>query len=53
MAEIARARRLGAPLSLLLADLNEFKEINDLHGHLAGDHCLRQVAAAFRDEQTT
>jgi diguanylate cyclase (GGDEF)-like protein len=49
-AEIARARRLGAPLSLLLADLNEFKEINDRHGHLAGDHCLRQVAAAFRDE---
>jgi diguanylate cyclase (GGDEF)-like protein len=49
-AEIARARRLDAPLSLLLADLNEFKEINDVHGHLEGDHCLRQVAATFRDE---
>jgi diguanylate cyclase (GGDEF)-like protein len=48
--EIARARRLDAPLSLLLADLNEFKQINDVHGHLAGDHCLRQVAVAFRDE---
>jgi diguanylate cyclase (GGDEF)-like protein len=48
--EIARSRRLGTPLSLLLADLNGFKEINDRHGHLAGDHCLRQVAATFRDE---
>jgi diguanylate cyclase (GGDEF)-like protein len=48
--EIARSRRLGRPLSLLLADLNGFKEINDRHGHLAGDHCLRQVAATFRDE---
>jgi diguanylate cyclase (GGDEF)-like protein len=48
--EIARARRLGSPLSLLLADLNEFKEINDLHGHLAGDDCLRNVAGVFRDE---
>ncbi|HEY7632345.1 MAG TPA: GGDEF domain-containing protein, partial [Thermoleophilaceae bacterium] len=50
IAEIARARRVGAPLSLLLADLNDFKEINDAHGHLAGDDCLRQVAATFRDE---
>lgn len=49
-AEIARARRLGSPLSLLLADLNQFKPINDRHGHLAGDHCLRLVAVAFRDE---
>jgi diguanylate cyclase (GGDEF)-like protein len=50
IAEIARARRVGVPLSLLLADLNDFKEINDAHGHLAGDDCLRQVAATFRDE---
>ncbi len=50
IAEIARARRVGSPLSLLLADLNDFKEINDAHGHLAGDECLRQAAAAFRDE---
>jgi diguanylate cyclase (GGDEF)-like protein len=49
-AEIARARRLGTPVSLLLADLNGFKEINDLHGHLAGDECLRRVAGVFRDE---
>jgi diguanylate cyclase (GGDEF)-like protein len=50
IAEIARARRNGSPLSLLLADLNDFKEINDAHGHLAGDHCLQEVAATFRDE---
>lgn len=49
-AEIARGRRLDSPLSLLLADLNGFKEINDVHGHLAGDECLRQVAAVLRDE---
>jgi len=49
-AEIARARRLDSPLSLLLADLNGFKEINDLHGHLAGDECLREVATVLRDE---
>jgi diguanylate cyclase (GGDEF)-like protein len=50
IAEIARARRIGSPLSLLLADLNDFKEINDAHGHLAGDNCLREVAATFREE---
>jgi diguanylate cyclase (GGDEF)-like protein len=48
--EIARARRLGSSLSLLLADLNNFKPINDRYGHLAGDHCLRLVSVAFRDE---
>jgi diguanylate cyclase (GGDEF)-like protein len=48
--EIARARRIGSPLSLLLADLNDFKDINDAHGHLAGDQCLCEVAAAFREE---
>jgi len=50
IAEIARARRVGSPLSLVLADLNDFKEINDVHGHLAGDDCLREVAGVIRDE---
>jgi len=48
--EIARSRRTDVPLSLLLCDLNSFKKINDAHGHLAGDNCLRQVADALRGE---
>jgi diguanylate cyclase (GGDEF)-like protein len=48
--EIARSRRSAEPLSLLLCDLDSFKKINDVHGHLAGDDCLRQVADALRQE---
>src|SRR3954470_826045 len=48
--EMSRARRLGAPLCLVVADLNQFKAINDVHGHLAGDECLRAAAATLRDE---
>src|SRR4051794_7586154 len=48
--EMSRARRLGAPLCLVVADLNQFKAINDDHGHLAGDECLRAAATALRDE---
>jgi diguanylate cyclase (GGDEF)-like protein len=47
-AEMARARRGGTPLSLIVADLNGFKEINDSHGHVAGDGCLRQAADTLR-----
>jgi diguanylate cyclase (GGDEF)-like protein len=46
--ELARSARTGAPLSLLVADLNGFKEINDTHGHRRGDECLRQAAEALR-----
>jgi diguanylate cyclase (GGDEF)-like protein len=46
--ELARARRAETPLSLLVADLNGFKEINDRHGHTRGDECLRQAATALR-----
>jgi diguanylate cyclase (GGDEF)-like protein len=39
-AEIARAKRSGAPLSLLSLDLDHFKKINDSRGHLVGDEIL-------------
>jgi diguanylate cyclase (GGDEF)-like protein len=48
-AEVAEQAALsGQPVSLVLADLDHFKRINDLHGHLAGDTVLRDVASAMR-----
>ena len=46
--EMSRAKRFDAPLSLIVADLDGFKEINDRHGHQAGDACLRTVADVLR-----
>ncbi len=43
-AEEARWQRYGAPLSLLVLDLDRFKSINDTFGHRAGDQVLRTVA---------
>ncbi len=45
--EWSRAMRSGAPLSLLMVDVDHFKAYNDHYGHVAGDHCLRQVAQAL------
>ena len=42
------ACRTGQPLSLLLLDLDCFKQFNDLYGHLQGDDCLVQVASALK-----
>ena len=42
-AELARARRTGTPVSLICLDLNGFKEVNDTHGHSAGDEVLVEV----------
>ncbi|MFL5828079.1 MAG: GGDEF domain-containing protein [Thermoleophilaceae bacterium] len=47
-AEVSRCERTGSTLSVLVIDVNGFKGINDRHGHLAGDGCLRQVADAVR-----
>lgn len=45
--EIARSLRHGEPMSLVLLDLDHFKQINDVYGHPAGDEALRNVAAAL------
>lgn len=46
-AEVAFARRHGTPLSLLVCDIDHFKQVNDRYGHLAGDEVLRTVAAVL------
>jgi diguanylate cyclase (GGDEF)-like protein len=47
-AEIARAERLGTPLTLVLADLDDFKAVNDAHGHAVGDDVLREFASVLK-----
>jgi diguanylate cyclase (GGDEF)-like protein len=47
--EIERAARVpGRDLSLILLDLNDFKQVNEEHGHLVGDEVLRRVGHALR-----
>lgn len=48
LAETRRAQRTRSPLAVVLADVDHFKRYNDALGHLAGDDCLRRVAAALR-----
>src|SRR5207302_11393120 len=48
--DLQMARRLHQPLSLLMLDLDRFKQLNDSVGHDAGDDALRQLADCFRQE---
>jgi diguanylate cyclase (GGDEF)-like protein len=47
--EVARALRFGHPISLIILDVDDFKAINDRHGHLQGDLVLQAVAGVVRD----
>jgi len=45
--EMARSRRYKRPLSALMMDIDHFKQVNDVHGHLTGDVVLKEMAAVI------
>jgi len=47
--EIARSRRSGVPLAVLMSDLNGFKSVNDSFGHLVGNKLLQQIAKNLKN----
>jgi len=47
--EWRRAMRSAKPLSLIIVDVDYFKNYNDVYGHLAGDSCLQKIANTIRD----
>ncbi|MFQ5328473.1 MAG: GGDEF domain-containing protein [Thermodesulfobacteriota bacterium] len=46
--EFARARRSGGNLTLAMVDIDNFKKVNDMYGHLTGDHVLKDTAATIK-----
>ena len=47
--QVTYTERYGAPLSISMIDLDNFKQVNDTHGHIAGDQVLRFIASEMRD----
>jgi diguanylate cyclase (GGDEF)-like protein len=47
--EFLRARRYRTPLSVTMMDIDHFKQVNDVHGHMTGDAVLRQVGEIVRE----
>jgi diguanylate cyclase (GGDEF)-like protein len=47
--EVSRADRFSEPFTLILADLDDFKAVNDRHGHPTGDEVLREFARTLKD----
>ena len=47
--EIAKSARYGTPLSMIMIDLDNFKQLNDTRGHLAGDRALSEIARTIRE----
>ena len=47
--ELARCRRTGTTLAVMVCDLDNFKQINDLHGHLEGDNLLKDFAGHLKE----
>ena len=47
--EYSRHSRSGAEMSVLMLDVDYFKQYNDTYGHVSGDDCLRQIAQVIRD----
>jgi diguanylate cyclase (GGDEF)-like protein len=52
-AEVARSRRYKTPLSLILLDVDKFKQYNDTFGHIAGDGVLQEVAQLLQSSVRT